>query len=650
MRFFIIITAIFTLSDAWGQFRLEKVVHSETSNSEDAQVLELDGDHVFSIGESELDNAAPSSVDDILRQAPSATTARGPRNSSESIRVRGLDTSKIFVAVDGVRQNFRGEHTSMIPVDLENLKAVQIYENSADFSKGNSLGGGIQFVTKDPEDFLRKNKKVGGEFKFQSNSANSGSTYNAKNVFKTSKYSGFISLTSQQTGDIELNNGETLNNSSYEDFIGLIKLKSGNWTVSHEFFRREDDNPLDPSLNPPDSIQSLMADSLMEKNTTILKHQIKGQTANVYFNQFKTDKTERENKTREIREIDTVGVNFNKNFGLYRFGAEGFQDSLDSEKEGSEITSYPKAKSVYLSSFIERDINYKSLKATPGVRLNYYNLQTSGEDNAYRSAQDLSKKLKLKYSFSKESYLYASYSEGFNSPRVEQVYPSGEHSPAEWLARANNFIPNLDLEHEVSSNNEIGVSTKKYLFDYTGSLNFKASIYENKIDNYIKLERIDRSIMDDEDGTSQFINIPEVTLYGGEAELGLNYDIYEWKVSYAQVRGKNETENLFLEDLPADQYTYSFNVYLDKYRAQFGYFGIQAQEQNRTNPETLQRTEKTPAYFIHNIYGKKDIGDNFEVGLRIDNLGNKEYRRHGSFLNETREDYKLTFKYKVNTL
>ncbi|MBC75640.1 MAG: hypothetical protein CME64_06460 [Halobacteriovoraceae bacterium] len=650
VRFFIIITAIFTLSDAWGQFRLEKVVHSETSNSEDAQVLELDGDHVFSIGESELDNAAPSSVDDILRQAPSATTARGPRNSSESIRVRGLDTSKIFVAVDGVRQNFRGEHTSMITVDLENLKAVQIYENSADFSKGNSLGGGIQFVTKDPEDFLRKNKKVGGEFKFQSNSANSGSTYNAKNVFKTSKYSGFISLTSQQTGDIELNNGETLNNSSYEDFIGLIKLKSGNWTVSHEFFRREDDNPLDPSLNPPDSIQSLMADSLMEKNTTILKHQIKGQTANVYFNQFKTDKTERENKTREIREIDTVGVNFNKNFGLYRFGAEGFQDSLDSEKEGSEITSYPKAKSVYLSSFIERDINYKSLKATPGVRLNYYNLQTSGEDNAYRSAQDLSKKLKLKSSFSKESYLYASYSEGFNSPRVEQVYPSGEHSPAEWLARANNFIPNLDLEHEVSSNNEIGVSTKKYLFDYTGSLNFKASIYENKIDNYIKLERIDRSIMDDEDGTSQFINIPEVTLYGGEAELGLNYDIYEWKVSYAQVRGKNETENLFLEDLPADQYTYSFNVYLDKYRAQFGYFGIQAQEQNRTNPETLQRTEKTTAYFIHNIYGKKDIGDNFEVGLRIDNLGNKEYRRHGSFLNETREDYKLTFKYKVNTL
>ncbi|MCO4755848.1 MAG: TonB-dependent receptor, partial [Bacteriovoracaceae bacterium] len=219
-----------------------------------------------------------------------------------------------------------------------------------------------------------------------------------------------------------------------------------------------------------------------------------------------------------------------------------------------------------------------------------------------------------------------------------------------WIVRDNYFIPNVDLKHEVSANKEAGFSTKKYIFDYLGSVSFKASIYENKVKDYIKIERIDRSVMDSEDGTSQYINIPDVSLYGGEAELGVNYDIFEWKVAYSQVRGKNETDGLYLEDLPADQYTYSFNVYLDKYRAQFGYLGVQAQEQNRTNPETLQRTEKTPAYFIHNIYGKKDIGENFEVGLRIDNLGNKEYRRHGSFLNEAKEDYKITVKYKINTL
>ncbi|MBG59955.1 MAG: hypothetical protein CMJ16_05795 [Peredibacter sp.] len=650
MRYLIVLFTILSYEQALAQFRLEKVVHSESSGESSTSIGVVDDDATSILEDKDLEAAAPSSVDDVLTQTPSATTARGPRNSAESVQVRGLDTSKIFIMVDGVRQNFRGGHSSMIPVDLENLKAVEVYESSSDLSKGNSLGGGIQFITKDPDDFLKSNKKFGGEFKYQSGSSNSENVYNAKNIFKSSKLSGLISLTAQEAGDIELNDGETLDNSGYEDFIGLVKLKHGNWSLSHESFKREDDNPLNPTLNPPDSTQSLMADSSMVKNTTIVSHETSNQVLNAYHNKFKTDKTERESKTREIREITTIGLNYKRALDSFRFGAEGFKDSLDSEKEGENINSYPKAESLYLSSFIEKDFKYNKLIATPGVRLNYYNLSASDEKAESKSAQELSKKLKLKYVIEKDTYLYATYSEGFNSPRVDQVYPSGEHTPADWAAKANNFVPNLDLRHETSAIKELGISTKRFLFDYLGSVSFKASIYENEIDDYIKMERIDRSILDDEDGTSQFINVPDVTLYGGEAELGFNYDIYEWKISYSQVRGKNETENLFLEDLPADQYTYGFNVFLDKYRAQFGYLGLQVQEQNRINPETLQRTDKTPAYFVHNVFGKKDFGDNFEIGLKIENLGNKEYRRHGAFLNEASENYKLTFKYKVNTL
>lgn len=648
----ILILAAFTFAqNSWAQFRLEKIIHSEDASVSSEQWGSDNQDSVSTMNEETIEAQSPASVDDVLRQAPGATTARGPRNSSESVQIRGLDASKIFIMVDGARQNFRGGHTSMIPVDLENLKTVEIYESSADLSKGNSLGGGIQFVTKDPEDYLSRGKKLGGEFKYQNNSANAENIYNAKNVFKKSGYSGLISLTAQKANNVQLNNGEDLPNSAYEDFIGYLKLKRGPWSFSHESFRREDNNPLDPSLNPPDSIQSLLADSSMTKETTILKRQTKDLIFNAYYNRFKTEKTERESKTTETREIDTLGLSFGKKLGQTRFGAEGFQDSLDSDQGGSDLTSYPKARSLNLSAYVENDFSVGAFKATPGLRINHYAMEDLNKDFDQKSAQELSKKLKLKYSFSQESYVYAAYSEGFNSPRVDQVYPSGLHSPGDgWMVRDNYFIPNLDLKHETSANKEAGLALKKYILDYQGSLSFKASVYENDVKDYIKIERIDRSVLDDEDGTSQFVNVPEANLYGGEAELGLNYDIYEFKLAYSRVRGKNETEDLYLEDLPADQYTYAFNVYLDRYRAQIGYLGIQAQQQNRVNPETLQRTEKTPGYFIHNIYGKKDIGDNFEVGLRIDNLGNKEYRRHGSFLYETEEDYKITFKYKVNTL
>ena len=108
-----------------------------------------------------------------------------------------------------------------------------------------------------------------------------------------------------------------------------------------------------------------------------------------------TRKTERESKTREIREITTIGLNYKQALDSFRFGAEGFKDSLDSEKEGENINSYPKAESLYLSSFIEKDFNYNKLIATPGVRLNYYNLSASDEKAESKSAQELSKKLKL---------------------------------------------------------------------------------------------------------------------------------------------------------------------------------------------------------------------------------------------------------------
>lgn len=647
---FTILISTFCALEAHAQFILEKVVHSEDQPAESAQWVE-DQDAVSTINEDEIESQAAASVDDVLRMAPGATTARGPRNSGESIQIRGLDASKVFIMVDGARQNFRGGHSSMIPVDIENLKAVEIYESSSDFSKGNSLGGGIQFVTKDPEDYLRKGKDLGGQFKYQNNSANSENIYNAKNVFRKKEFSGLISLSAQNAGNIQLNDGETLENSSYDDFIGFLKLKRKAWTFSHESFRREDNNPLDPTLNPPSSIKSLLADSLMRKDTSIIKYEKNNLFVNAYYNRFFTEKTERENEVTEKRSINTLGASFKKKVEDIRFGAEAYQDRLDSDEEGSELTSFPEAESLNASAYIENDFHFGQLDVTPGLRLNHYSLKDLNDEFASKSAQALSKKLKIKYSFDKETYVYTSYSEGFNSPRVDEVYPSGLHSPGDdFIVRDNYFIPNDDLKHETSANKEVGFSGRKYLFDYLGSLSFKASIYENKVKDYIRIERIDRSIFDDENGTSQFVNVPKATLYGGEAEIGLNYDIFEWKLAYTQVRGKNETDNLYLEDLPADQYTYSFNVYLDRFGAQIGYLGIQAQEQNRTNPQTLQRTEKTPGYFIHNVYGKKDIGDNFEIGLRIDNLGNKEYRRHGAFLNESAEDYKLSFKYKVNTL
>tara|TARA_Y100000768_G_scaffold388224_1_gene382879 strand:- start:8131 stop:10077 length:1947 start_codon:yes stop_codon:yes gene_type:complete len=646
-RIFLGLTALPLFVQA--QYELEEVIHKERIPVQENYETPLDHDASDILASEKIHQTKPTSVDDILRQSPVATTARGPRSSSESIQVRGLDANKLNLTIDGARQNFRSGHSTMTPVNFENLKAVQVFKSPADFSRGSSLGGGVNFVTKDPEDYLKANKKSGSEFKYQNSSANAENLYNAKTIVREKSYSALLSLTTQNASNTELNNGETLENSAYEDFMGFAKIKSGHWSFSHDYFRREDDNPLDPSLNPPDTIESLQADSELIRNSTIVAYEEKNWRASLYYTTSESIKTQRDNEVDEIRRIETTGLNFNQNIEQTSFGAEIYQDRLDSEQQGESLTSYPKAHGVNASAFAEHHFKKNQWTLTPGLKANYYQLESEDFDN--KSASELSQKFKVSYHFDESTYLFASYAQGFNAPRVSEVYPSGLHSLGDgWIVRDNYFIPNTELKHETSANRELGFSSSKFVMDYRGQLYFNASIYENKIEDYIRIERIDRSVLDEENGTSQFINIPEVTLYGGEVELGFLYDIYEWKVAYSQVRGKNETENLYLEDLPADQYLYTFNIDLDKYQMRVGYLGIQALEQNRTNPETIQRTEKTPSYFIHNIYADKKLGNNFEVGMRVDNLGNKEYRRHGSFLNESREDISLSLKYKINTL
>lgn len=646
----IILLFIIFIPKALADFKLEKIIHSDEVNISKFEEVNSE-DQASTLSTEDIKNSYSSSLDDILRSSPDATTARGPRSSSEAPQVRGLDSNKIFVNIDGVRQNYREGHSSMIAVDTENLKKVEVSKTAGNFSSGSSIGGGVSFKTKEASDYLLKNKNIGSEFKYQTNSANFEKRYNAKSIFRKKKLSGIISLTSAKADDLYLNNGDRLDNSSFLDYMGLLKLNYQKFGVSLDYFKRTDNNPLDPSLNPPNSIQSLQADSTRIKSTVTVFREDKDSKLTAYKTDFETIKKDRESKISERRSIETVGTTFLKNKNKLLYGLDFYQDILSSDKNGEDLTSYPTAKSANLSGFIQKTFKLSSLSITPGAKYSYYQMESDGNDFDNKSANEFSKKLELSYQLNADHRFFGSYTEGFNAPRVNEVYPSGLHSPGDgWVVQDNYFKPNLKLKHETSQMTEVGYEFNKSFLSYKDLLKIKASIYENKVSDYIKIERVDRAYGEPEMGSSQFINLPDVNLYGGEISLGYLYDIYDFNISYTQVRGKDLTNSLYIEDLPADQYLYNFKVYLDRYQMNFGYLGIQALEQNRTNPETIQRTEKTPGYFIHNLFLNKTFDRNFEVGLRVDNLGNKKYRKHASHLYEAREDYKFILKYKVNTL
>lgn len=631
----------------YGQYQLEKIiVEGDVSNENGTE----SNNSQKILNEESIKQHMPSNVDDLLQSSVEATTTRGPRVSGEGIQVRGFDPNKIFILVDGVRQNYREGHSTMNPIDLENIKGVVIQKNSTDFSKSGSLSGGIEFISKTPKDYLKDGKDWGTELSYRNNSANFEQSLNAKGIAQKGKHSSLISLTATQADDLSLNNGRTLENSSFEDMNGLFKYHYQDTYFSYEKYYRKDDSPLDPSLNPPENEQSLHANSFYYKDTFNAGYTKQYLKALAYSNTYVTKRVDRETKLTQKRKIQTLGSTFKDRKNDFNYGVEFYQDKLNSDLSGANIADYPNSYSINSSTFLDRSFEVKSYTITPGLQFAHYSLKADRSGVGKKKGSRLSKKIRIDQNINQSVSVYALYSEGFNAPDVMEVYPEGLHSAGDgFILRDNYFIPNEQLNYESSITKELGLEFKHTVFSQYDLIKFRASYYQNDVQDYIKIQRIDRSTADTEDGTSQFINIPDVSLEGGEAEINYYIENSEASVAYSFIRGKNISESLYLEDLPADQIVYQYKYFWEPYKCNFGYLGKQALRQNRTNPQTIQRTEKTSGYFIHNAFIDKEIGENWMLSFRANNLGNKNYRRHASFLNESSEDFRIMVKWKINT-
>jgi len=106
-----------------------------------------------------------------VRRAPARFTAAGSatgRDRDSGFNIRGLEGNRVLITVDGVRvpdafafgaQSVgRGDY-----VDLDLLKSVEILRGPASALYGSDgVAGAVSFITRDPQDFLSGDKRVGG--------------------------------------------------------------------------------------------------------------------------------------------------------------------------------------------------------------------------------------------------------------------------------------------------------------------------------------------------------------------------------------------------------------------------------------------------------------------------------------------------------
>ncbi len=643
-----------------GTYNLETINIYEGQGYSQSDEDQANSNSFDLIGAEYLENSNNSSLDDILKFSANATTSGGPRSSGESVQIRGLQSSKLYMYVDGVKQNFRTDHNTMLAIDTENIKSVAIDKDTSNFSKSGSVGGGVSLRTVDASDYLSGKQTKGASIISSKQGSNREMYYGVKAYARDKDSSTILSAGKRNAQDIILGDRSSLPRSAYEDdsFLAKFNYKVQNidFLIQGDYFSRFDNVPINPTLDPPVDDMELNGKNTVRRSTQLIgvdlkKYQLQLRISN-------TDqklKKERESDGQvEKRNINSKQFSVDKKIELSKMrltvGGEFLADTLSGTRKQEALESYPNGRSRQNSIYVDGELQVsKEVVLGVGIKHQDYLL----ESNKFESKEDqgLLKKVNVTIKPFESLSLYSNYSEGFNSPKVQDVFADGLHHPGDGFFIADNyFIPNENLKVERSKTIEIGLKLERNIFATDDLISLSASKYWSHIDNYIYLEKIDRAIFDGVNGTTQFVNADKVSLTGNELGIGYLRDQFELRASYVKIRGLNKSLGLYISDLPADHYNFYLAHNLDQYGLTYGYQSVLSLKQDRINRETTERIDETPSSFVHNLFISKLISSSLKANINFDNFTNRRYRKHASNILEAGKDYKVSIEYKLNLL
>lgn len=621
----------------------------------------------------DIEQAIPASVSDLLEDIPGVEMDGGPRNLDEQVNIRGLGGNRVLIKVDGARKSFDAGHRGRTFVDPELLRRVEVVRGPGSTVHGaGALGGVVAFETKSAEDFLKPGDTYGFRVRqgFLSNSDAWLQSYSifgqdegnidaiASLSFKDSRNIALSDDVTRKSINGTIRNADSLPNSADDLYSGLIKtkitaLEDQTITLTYNRYRNEGG-----AFTTPDStFDSTTVDVDREtlEDTFVAKYEYTSPnspwlnpTVNLHLTNTQVDEDLVNGNRFEERDTLTYGVDaFNESHlnlvdgvdSILIVGIEAFQDEQTGTENGAPDANFPDSTGQHTGLYIqsENDIG-EEWTVTAGLRFDYFDLEL---DNGTSSQSDSSLSPKLGVTYRPASWLsvHGLYSEAFRAPSLTELFVSGVHFAVPPFV-TNVFIPNPDLEAEKGRSFEggVGVSFDDLLLNQD-HFRAKATAFRTYYDNFIEQTVAATTTTTD--------NVPDAHISGFEAELEYATELPYIRLGYHQYRGKNDTTNISLNNIPADTLTVDVGTRLPWINVTAGTRVEFAQAQDRFGTETA-----SAGYTVVDLYGTWLPGKMFDGALEgfrldagVDNLLDKNYKRHLSNLPEEGVNYKMAVRY-----
>jgi hemoglobin/transferrin/lactoferrin receptor protein len=608
-----------------------------------------------------LESIAGQSVADVLRFQPNISIEGGPRAGSQSVNIRGLGGNKVLQTIDGARLSFESGHRPSYYLDPELLRSVEALRGPASSLWGSgALGGVVAQNTIEPGDLLDE-RKLGGFLRSGYNSNNSQLTSTLALAGRAGEVDWLLSGYYRDSDDVELGNGETLQDSASEDRGLLAKV---NWRLaeSHDLQFNLRASEVDGSVPANGTAQANDSSNfVLQRNSEAINGSVRwgynpgsdwiDSRVLAYWNRVDIAESRVSDGRSDETRLDEYGINLINVSRLgditLQYGADIYRKDFEAERSGNFRPAPPRATTDVWSVYAQASVPLaERWRMDLGLR---YDDFVTGADNLddERSNDDTSASAALVWNATDWATLALRYDEAFRAPTAEELYTTGTHFCI-FPGFCNGFVPNPELEPEQAANMELLGQ-----FGFNNALgadriDLQASVFRNEVDDFI--EQIVAGpffgpFMDP--GNTRWINVDAATLEGFEVTAAYQRDALALRLAYGQTRGSDDATGADLTNIPADTLVADLSYGFWQRSLLAGVRVTDAAAQRRTDYPGNVAGLSWDGYTVTDLYASWSPAavPGLKLDLNINNVGDEFYSRAWDQLPEAGREIILFARY-----
>ena len=620
---------------------------------------------VTALDQEDIDQTQATTMGDLLEAIPGVSVVGGVSALGQGFNIRGMGTgiadsdSRILTQIDGVTKFYEQYRMGALFSEPELYKRVEVLRGPASSTLygAGALAGVVNFTTKDASDFLKGDDRFAVRLKggYESNSEGlAGSMIVAGKPAENLDLLGVY--TARDAGNYTSGDGTEVDPSGVKSTSYLLKgryyvggdkkhsiwASYQNWqSDSTQMYDQAEAFGATPVRRKVDDITAVVGYENDFNGSKIFNLEAQGSYANSKVEQRETTflpgltYSEFSYETWQARIQNTSRFNWGDDWAGFLFvGVQAYtQERRNPRVNAAGVTNpgaatHPEGDMDKYGVYAQAELIWSDkLTIIPGVRVDKTKLKPGAGVPLTEAVEDTaaSPKLAVLYAINDNLSVFGSVAHTVRMPVLDEVF-------SRTSATASNF--SLNLKPEESDNFEGGITLS---FDDViaqgDAVRVKVTAFRNDVSNLITR------------GTANspyFVNIGESRFEGVEIEAEYAARNLFARAGLSVIDGENRITGLPLNTIPADELDVTIGYRFTDLNLQAGWRGEFAADQEDIGPGG----RRTGGYGVHNLFltWTPDDGalSGLEVRAAVDNLFDRQFRRHLSSLDAEGRTFKLT--------